>query len=133
MIILNIVSYAVCLLLGAYLIAFGVFAILKPKSAANFLLGFAQNAQLHYLELFVRFTIGWGLIHQSSTMLGSGVVNFVGWTLVGTTTGLSVVPWRWHRRFAQRTVPYANRYLTSISVFSILLGILVWISLPAFV
>jgi hypothetical protein len=42
-----------------------------------------------------------------------------------TMAGLFAVPWRWHRRFAQRAVPQALRYLELAGVASLLFGVLV--------
>jgi hypothetical protein len=45
-----------------------------------------------------------------------------GWVLLATTAVLLLVPWRWHQRFAQLSVPKAVRYLPLIAIASLLLG-----------
>jgi uncharacterized protein YjeT (DUF2065 family) len=54
-----------------------------------------------------------------------------GWLLVVTTAGLALVPWRWHRAFAQRAVPYATRHLRWLGLACLLLAGLVLAALRA--
>jgi hypothetical protein len=54
-----------------------------------------------------------------------GAFALFGWTLLLTTAGLAVVPWHWHRAFAQRAVPHATRRLSLVAVGSLVLGGLV--------
>jgi uncharacterized protein YjeT (DUF2065 family) len=54
-----------------------------------------------------------------------------GWLLVVTTAGLALVPWRWHRAFAQRVVPHATRHLRWLGLASLLLAVLVLVALRA--
>jgi hypothetical protein len=42
--------------------------------------------------------------------------------LVATTLVLAVLPFRWHQRFAQRSVPQALRFLPLLGLASALLG-----------
>lgn len=129
---LHTIAVTLIFLTGAYFLLLGVVALVKPVLAARFLLGFADTAAVHYLELFIRLAIGFALIHHSSAMLFSNIYELFGWILIGTTACVLLLPWRWHRDFAKKVVPYANRYLKWIGVISLLLGISIWVSLKPF-
>lgn len=119
---LSSLSLAIILFTSAYLIGLGLLSIGKPHLAARFLLGFAQTAKRHYLELMLRTLIGGALIYYSTAMLFATGVEYVGWGLVGTTFLMTLTPWRLHQRFAQKFVPYANRHLKLIGGASFLFG-----------
>ena len=130
--LLNSLSFSLIFLTGAYFFCFGILSIFRSNLAARFLLGFATTAKLHYLELLIRLAIGAALIQYGPAMLFANLVEVFAWTLIGTTTCIIIVPWRLHHRFAQKFVPYANRYLKPIGVISISLGVSVWTSLGLF-
>lgn len=125
MIILNFLAIALIVLTAVYFILLGIVALLKPTMAARFLLGFANSAAMHYLELFLRMAIGFALIHQSTNMLFADVYWSFGWLLVATTACLFLLPWQWHRKFTNKVVPYANTYLALIGITSLVLGMLI--------
>jgi uncharacterized protein YjeT (DUF2065 family) len=53
------------------------------------------------------------------------VFSVFGWVLLATTTGLLLIPWHWHHRFARRAVPWVLRFLPLLGVASVALGVLV--------
>jgi uncharacterized protein YjeT (DUF2065 family) len=108
-----------------YLVAFAATALLAPSRAAGFLLGLAGTARAHYLELALRGLAGAALVWQGPRMHFGSAFSGLGWLLVLTTAGLALVPWRWHRAFAQRAVPYALRHLRLLGLASLLAGGLV--------
>jgi uncharacterized protein YjeT (DUF2065 family) len=120
-----LVASGVIVLTGLYFVWLGVTSVFAPVLAARFLSGFASSAFKHYLELFIRFAIGWSLLVRAPHMLFPEVLVVFGWVLVVTTVGLLVIPWQWHHRFAQLAVPPALRHLKIIGVVSVLLGTLV--------
>ena len=118
----DLVAAAVVYLVGLYFLGLAAAAAFAPPLAARFLLGHAGTARAHYVELLIRAAAGAGfLLHGPSMRFGHLFVVF-GWVLVGTTAALLLVPWRWHRAFARRTVPQALRYLPLIAGVSLLLG-----------
>ena len=129
---LDSLSFLLVFIAGGYLIFLGGLSTFRPALTARFLLGFADNAKLHYLELTVRLAIGWALLHQSSSMLFAKWMEVIAWILLGTTACLLLLPWRWHRNFAQLVVPYANRYLTLMGIVSLVLGLGLLTSLRLF-
>ncbi len=124
---INYLAIAVILLTAVYFIVLGLVAISKPAIAARFLLGFAENPAVHYVELFLRLTVGLAFVHHSTNMLFPTMLGIFGWVLILSTIALLIVPWRWHRNFAKKLVPYANQHLTIIGVISLCFGItLLW-------
>lgn len=113
---------ALVLLAGAFLACLGVACLVVPAQARRFLLGFASSLALHYLELAIRLVVGGALLVVAPTMAFPRVFTAVGVVLVITTLVLALVPWRWHRHFAQRTVPGVLRFLPWLGLASLALG-----------
>lgn len=129
MIISKLIAVALIVLTAVYFILLGIVALLKPTIAARFLLGFATSAMTHYLELMVRMAIGFALIFYSHNMLFTSVYMGFAYVLIATTALLLFIPWRWHRAFTEKVVPYANAFLSLIGLTSIAFGFLVLASL----
>ena len=119
---------AVVLLAGLYLCALALAIFVAPSRAARFLQQFASSQRLHYLELCIRLVVGAALLVRASHMPFPGIFDVVGWVLILTTAVLFLVPWRLHRRFAERAVPMAIRHLGPLGFASLVLGGLVLLS-----
>ncbi len=126
--IINYLAMTVILLAAAFFIALGYTALCRPKVAARFLLGFAESARAHYVELSLRLVIGLALLQHSTTMLYPTIFELFAWVLIVSTACLGLIPWQWHRSFARKVVPYANRYLFPIGLISVLLGLAILLS-----
>ncbi len=109
-------------LLGAYCVALGAIALLRPASAKRFLLGFASSPTAHYAELVARLLAGGALVTQAPRMAFPAAFSGFGYLLLATTSLLLLVPWRWHRQFAQHAVPRALRHLGLLGISSLVLG-----------
>jgi uncharacterized protein YjeT (DUF2065 family) len=120
--IIDLLVFAVVLAVGIYFIALGLASLLAPTLAKRFLRGFATSPLAHYTELFTRLIVGGAFLVQSPRMQFSAVFEAFGWILIGTTACLLLVPWRWHHRFAQRSVAAAIRYIALIGVCSLAIG-----------
>ncbi|MBA2290851.1 MAG: hypothetical protein H0W15_00185 [Gemmatimonadales bacterium] len=114
------------LLSGLYFLVLGAAALIAPAHASRFLLGFATSARAHFLELVLRGLVGGAFVLQAPAMRYSSIVYGFGWVLVATTAALLLLPWRWHRDFAQRAVPRATRFLIPIGLCSLIMGGVVW-------
>jgi hypothetical protein len=112
-------ALAVVLLAGSYLAVLGAVAAIAPAKARGFLQSFAGSARAHYIELVVRLGIGWAFVVRAPEMLFANAFSLFGWVLLTTTAVLLVVPWRWHQRFAQQTVPRAMRHLGLVAAASL--------------
>jgi uncharacterized protein YjeT (DUF2065 family) len=119
----GLIAVAVVAVAGVYLVALAVVSMLDPARAAAFLNGFARTAALHYLELCLRLVAGAALVLSAPGMLFPGAFAAAGWVLVLTTALLFLLPWRWHRRFAELAVPHATRHMRLIGAASLALGV----------
>lgn len=122
---LHALAFATVLFSGLYFVILAAVALFAPTRAEAFLLGFAKTAQAHWIELALRFVVGAAFVLHAPQSRYTAAFSLAGWMLMLTTAGLVVVPWRWHRVFAQRAVPYATRYLSLIGIVSLVLGALV--------
>jgi len=109
-------------LAGLYLVVLGVTALVAPQRAGRFLLAHAGTPALHYLEMALRLAVGAALVVHAPRMAASQVFLVVGGIVLATTACLLLVPWRWHRRIAERTVPQALRFITVLGLCSLALG-----------
>lgn len=109
-------------LAGAFLVALGLAALLRPARARNFLLGFAGTAAKHYAELAVRLAVGGALVLASPALPAAKAFYVFGWVLLASTGVMLLIPWRMHRAFAQASVPRALRFLPAIGLASVAAG-----------
>ncbi|WIT14125.1 hypothetical protein PFX98_11015 [Paucibacter sediminis] len=122
---MNNAPLVIVLLTGSYFVGLAVLAVMAPAKARRFLSGFAGSALAHYAELSPRLVAGGAFVLQAPYLLLTDAFSLFGWALVGTTACLLVLPWGWHRRFAQMAVPRALERLGWIAVASFALGCLV--------
>ncbi len=113
---------AVVLLAGGYLCVLGVATFVAPALAGRFLQGFAGSAQAHLLEMGLRIAVGVALIQRAPSLPNTAAFSGAGWLIALTSAALLVVPWRWHRRFAERVVPIITRHLRVFGLVSLLVG-----------
>jgi uncharacterized protein YjeT (DUF2065 family) len=124
---------AVVMLAAFYLLGFGALAVVVPARASVYLHGFARSARVHVLELMARVAVGVAFLWYASHMEFTGGFQFFGLILIITTLGLAVLPWRWHQRFAEMSVPAARPYLRGIGIVSIAAGVFVfWAAASSF-
>lgn len=116
------------LLAGLYLVTLAAVALISPQRATRFLSSFASSAPAHFLELFVRLVVGAALVLYAPHMKFPGLFAVFGWVIVVTTIGLLAMPWRWHRRFATWSVPYATRSMWLFALGSLAAGVFVLLS-----
>lgn len=115
-------AVALVLLAGIFMAGLGAACLFAPALARRFLLGFASSMALHFLELAIRLVVGGALLVVAPSMAYPRVFAAAGAVLVITTVVLALVPWRWHRHFAQRTVPGVLRFLPWLGLSSMSLG-----------
>lgn len=123
---------------GTVLVAFALFLIglaaltfARPAASARFLGAFAQTPRAHYTEQAIRLVMGTALIVRAPCMTFPGPFALLGWIILVTSLALLLLPWRWHKRFADRVVPtvirYQRLYGVALAVFSaaLILGLLI--------
>jgi hypothetical protein len=119
---LHSLAAAVVVVAGLYLIGLASVSLLAPARATAFLNGFARSAAAHYLELVLRLVAGVALVLTAPGMLFPAAFALAGWILIATTACMVLVPWKWHRRFAEWSVPHATRHMRILGVASLTLG-----------
>lgn len=112
----------IILIAALFLIGFALIAFIKPAMAKRFLRQFAASAKAHYSEQLVRIVFGLSLILYSPQMLYSEVFFYFGWLLVVTSMGLLCIPWWWHKKFADKVIPWVTRLLPVYAIGCLLLG-----------
>lgn len=119
---IEFLALAVVLVVGIYFTVLGIAALFAPAFAKRFLLGFAHSPLKHYGEMLGRLIVGAAFLVHAPRMPFPTAFNAFAWLLIVTSACLLLVPWQWHQRFAQRTVPQAIRYITLIGLCSLVLG-----------
>jgi len=122
---MEVLAGIITALFGLYLTSLFAIALVKKKSAINYFSSFASSAKSHYLEQFLRLTMGIGLIISSNNMMLSELFRILGLTLMMTSIVLLITPWKWHYKFGLWAIPLVikNVYLYTLSAS--LLGILI--------
>jgi hypothetical protein len=111
-------------LVALFMLALGAASLLLPAQASRFLLGFASSPSVHFAEMLLRLVAGAALVQYAPNMHFTSAFSLFGWVLLITTACLLLVPWQWHRRFAQRVVPLFTRYIALIGSVSLTIGAL---------
>ena len=65
----------------------------------------------------------------SPHMVYSTLFNGFGWLLIATAVCLLIIPWRYDQRFASHVVPKVPKYISSIGLISLALGMLIFVGL----
>lgn len=124
---IGILTTSILTAAALYFVGLGVACFLAPSAVERFLLAFARSAPAHYGELGVRILVGASFVSRAPTMVGSELFRVIGWILVCTTLALACMPWTWHRRIAERSVPRALRHLKPIGAVALAAGLaLLW-------
>lgn len=125
---MTLLARLVVLASGLWLIVLAALIVVVPARAAKFLAGFANSARAHYTEQGLRLIVGTAIIVFAPEMRFADVFRVFGWILVLTAIGLVLMPWRWHRRFAQWAIPLAVRRIKLLACGALVLGVLIFYS-----
>ncbi len=109
-------------LAGVFLLGLGFAGFFAPATARRFLLAFVGSSTSHFVEMFLRMLAGGAFVLHAPASRAPDIFLGIGWILVATTAVLTLIPWRWHRMFSQRSVPQALRYLPFLAGSSIVMG-----------
>lgn len=110
---------------GTGLIGLAGLVVVHRRLAERFFDGFARTVGAHVAEQAVRLVVGVALLVRAPRMWGGRAFRLLGWMLVATATGLLLLPWRLHARFARRVLPPVLRHLGLYAVALFSLGALV--------
>jgi len=115
-------AFVILILAGIYFLLLGIACFFAPATAKRFLMGFAGSAFKHYLEMTIRMVVGIAMVIQAPHLPYAMAFTIFGWTLIGTTAVLFVIPWKWHHRLAEKVLPRVAGSLPLIGVVSIAIG-----------
>ncbi len=118
------IAEAIVVVFGLFLIGCAWLAFAKPLIAKRFLMSFASSARTHYTEQVFRLLIGASIVVLSPTMWQANLFRIAGWMIVVTTVGLLLIPWQWHHRFGQWTIPLVIRHMKLYAIGMIIVGVL---------
>jgi hypothetical protein len=125
---MNTLAALIVVLAGVWLIGLAVAAVVTPDRIKQFFDKFASSAFTHFLEMFVRIIVGAALVVYSPQMKFPVVFTVFGWMLVLTTAVLLFVPWKLHRRFADRSLPLVTSHMLLFALVSFFGGIIILFS-----
>jgi uncharacterized protein YjeT (DUF2065 family) len=118
----ELIAKWIVILGGAAVAGLGATLWLRPAQGRRFLAAFASSASLHLIELANRCVLGVAiLIHGPKSAFPQAMAGF-GWILILTSLILLVLPWRWHRHFAERAVPLATACPRLLGTGAVVLG-----------
>ncbi|MEQ1603326.1 MAG: hypothetical protein ABL999_00500 [Pyrinomonadaceae bacterium] len=126
---MNTLAVVIVVLAGIWLIGLGAVAIAKPDLVKQFFDKFASSAFTHFLEMFVRIIAGTAFVIYSPQMRFSLVFTVFGWLLILSSVVLSFVPWKLHRRFADRSLPLLTKRMILFALVSLFGGAVILVSL----
>lgn len=103
-------------------VVFAVATWVAREPSERFVLAFASSARAHFTEQALRLVAGTAFILFAPEMRYPWVFEIFGWVLIVTSALLLLIPWRWHRWFAQKVLPPVVRHLRLFSLVALGLG-----------
>lgn len=119
---LETLAATVVVLVGIWLIGLSAAAFAKPESVRSFFDKFASSAFAHFVEMSLRLIAGAAFVIYAPHMKFSAVFVAFGWLLIATTAVLTFVPWKLHRKFADRSLPMVTSRMPLFATVSLLCG-----------
>lgn len=126
---LNTLAGVIVVVAGIWLIGLAAVAIAKPDRVKQFFDKFASSAFSHFLEMSVRIIVGVAFVIRSPQMKFPRAFALFGWLLVLTTAVLFFVPWKLHRRFADRSLPMLTSRMILFALVSLFGGTVILVSI----
>ncbi|MDX1644662.1 MAG: hypothetical protein R3244_09925, partial [Thermoanaerobaculia bacterium] len=84
-----------------------------------------SSARAHYTEQMLRLIAGAAFVWAVPEMRFPRFFEIFGWFLAGSALVLMVMPWHWHRRFGEWTIPVAVRHAKLYAAGALALGVFV--------
>jgi uncharacterized protein YjeT (DUF2065 family) len=123
----ELAALAIVFATSLFFLGLGALALLLPAHAKRFLLAFATSPGKHYAELAIRILIGAAFVLAAPQLRASSAFHVFGLVLLCTSLVLLCLPWRWHQRFASRSVPQALQFLPLIGAAALATGgLILW-------
>ena len=96
-----IVSIALIILFGLWLIGVSIFALLRPRKAIAAIGNFASTNLINYSELGLRALVGAAFVHSHDASPAPAIFATIGWGLIVSSLLIALAPRRWHSAYAQ--------------------------------
>jgi hypothetical protein len=125
---MNTLAAVIVVLSGLWLIGLAAAAFVWPERVKDFFGKFASSAFTHFLEMFVRIIVGTAFVIYAPQMKFSVVFTAFGWLLILTSAILFFVPWKLHRRFADRSLPLLTNRMMFFGFVSCFGGLSILVS-----
>lgn len=125
---MNTLAAVIVLLSGLWLIGLATAAFAMPERVKDFFGKFASSAFTHFFEMFVRIIAGTAFVIYAPQMKFAVVFTAFGWLLILTTAILLFVPWKLHRRFADRSLPLLTNRMMLFGFVSFSGGLFILVS-----
>ncbi len=122
---MNTMAAVLVVVSAVWLIGLAVVAFVRPEVVKGFFGKFASSAFTHFLEMFVRLVVGAAFVIYAAQMKFSVVFTAFGWLLIATTAVLLFVPWKLHRRFADKSLPMVHKWMPAFGVVSLFGGVFI--------
>ncbi|MGE3465814.1 MAG: hypothetical protein AB7J13_02680 [Pyrinomonadaceae bacterium] len=122
---MNTLAAVIVVVSAIWLVGLAMAAFARPDVVRDFFGKFASSAFTHFLEMFVRLVVGAAFVVYAAQMKFSVVFTAFGWLLIATTAVLLFVPWKLHRRFAERSLPMVYKWMTVFGVVSLFGGVFI--------
>lgn len=122
---MNTFAAVIVVVSAVWLVGLAMVAFAKPDVVKDFFGKFACSPFAHFLEMCLRLMIGAAFVIYAPQMKFPGAFTAFGWLLIVTTAVLVFVPWKLHRRFADKSLPMINKWITLFGVVSLFGGIFI--------
>jgi hypothetical protein len=120
--IFSAISGIVVLGFGLFLIGLALQIVIRPSAAERFLGSFASSASAHYTEQGLRLLVGVSITNFASAMWCPDVFRIFGWSIIVSTAGLLLIPWRGHHKLAIRVMPPVYRHMRVFALGALCMG-----------
>ncbi len=116
-------------LAGLYLLGLAAAAVVAPTRLRRYLAAHASSAALHFLEMAVRIVVGISLVLTAPRMRFPAAFGAFGWLLIATSLVICLMPWQWHQRFGQRSLPLITERIAILAIGALCGGVLLLLAL----
>jgi hypothetical protein len=115
-------ALAILYAFAIYLIGLGLVASSDPRRAIRFLGLFAQTRRANALEAGLRLIVGLAFLRLADDLPGRWIPLTFGGVLIVSAIAMLALPDA-HRRFADKVVPQASRFIFLIAFVSLVFGL----------
>lgn len=114
-------------LFAGYQLLFAFGCVWRRQSMRAFLRAFAATRWRHYVELSVRIVLAVALLASAGASRMPWLLFGLGLVILLSSVVLLLLPWTWHRAWAERLVPAVSERIGLLAAPALLLAmVLLW-------